>query len=204
MKKIALVGGNNAFSEFLSLAFDGEIVKFNSMEDAGRAALSDKYEAIMMIAPPGELIPMPSLDGLKTYTKLWNGGQKVYAELSDLQDSHLASLFGVRVYGAERAIYNENFVWGDTLLQAPNSTFQPSILAGGAQIMRVERCIGSHAPTVPGNESFPVLVSNKGFTLAATRLSRFDRLTALPNKDWRRLFASVFAPLLGVDTEIVE
>ena len=142
MKKIALVGGSDAFFEFLSLAFDGEIVKCNDMESAGRAALSDKYEAIIIIATPGKLIPMPSLDGLRTYTKLWNAGQKVYAELCDLQDSHLASLFGVRVYGAERTIFNENFVFGDSLLQSPRATFQPTTLAGGVVIMHVERCIG--------------------------------------------------------------
>lgn len=204
MKKIALIGGSLAFSEFLSCAFDGEIVKFADMEDAGRAALSDTYEAIFIIAAPGELIPMPSLEGLKIYTRLWNAGQKVYAELCDLQDSHLASLFGVRIYGAERAIYNENFVFGDSLLQAPNATFQPAILAGGSEIMRVERCIGSHAPTVPGNERYPVLVSKKSFVLAATRLSYLNRLTSLPNAHWRALFASVFAPLLGVTAERVE
>ena len=140
MKKIALIGGSTAFFEFLSCAFDGEIVKFSNMEDAGRAALADSYEAIFIIATPGELIPMPSLEGLKNYTKLWNAGQKVYAELCDLQDSHLASLFGVRIYGAERAIYNENFVFGDSLLQAPNATFQPAILAGGSEIMYRKSC----------------------------------------------------------------
>ena len=104
MKRIALVGGSNTFSEFISLAFDGEIVKFATMEEAGDAALSCEYEAIIIIAPEGELIPMPSLEGLKTYTKLWNRGQRVYAELCDVQDSHLASLFGMRVYGAENKI----------------------------------------------------------------------------------------------------
>lgn len=204
MKKIALVGGSDAFSEFLANAFDGETVKFADMEEAGKSALSTPYEAIIIIAPEGELIPMPTLEGLKTYTKLWNVGQKVYAELCDVQDSHLASLFGVRAYGRERAIYNENFVWGDTLLQAPNATFQPSILAGGKEIMHVERCIGSHAPTVPGTERFPVLVSKNGFTLATTRLSYLNRFTALPNAHWRDLFVSVFAPLLGVSAERVE
>ncbi len=38
MKKLALVGGSAAFSAFLSAAFDGEIVKFSDMEDAGLAA----------------------------------------------------------------------------------------------------------------------------------------------------------------------
>ena len=204
MKKIALVGGSNAFSEFLSLAFDGEIVKFNCMEDAGRAALLDKYEAIMIIAAPGKLIPMPSLDGLRTYTKLWNAGQKVYLELCDLQDSHLASLFGARVYGTERAIFNENFVFGDSLLQSPNATFQPTTVAGGVEIMRVERCIGSHAPTIPGSERYPVLISNRGFTYSATRLSSLNRLTSLPNARWRKLFATIFAPTLDVSYERVE
>ena len=106
MKKIAIVGGGDNFLNFLYTAFDGEIEKFENMEEAGRAALSSKYEAIIIIAPKGELIPMPSLDGLQIYTNLWNAGQKVYAELCDVQDSHLASLFGVRVYGAERAVYN--------------------------------------------------------------------------------------------------
>ena len=204
MKRIALVGGATAFSEFLALAFDGEIVEFADMETAGCAALSDQYEAIIIIARKNELIPMPSLDGLKTYTKLWNRGQKVYAELCDLQDSHLASLFGVRVYGAERAIFNENFVFGDAILQAPDATFQPASIAGGAEIARIERCIGSHTPSVPGNERSPVIVSNKGFLYSATRLSLINRLTALPNARWRSLFSSIFAPLLGVNAERVE
>ena len=110
MKKIALVGGSGNFCELLSCAFDGEIVKFADMEEAGRAAIDDRYEAIIVIPEVGEMIPVPSFEGLKTYTRLWNEGQKVYAELCDLQDSHLASLFGVRVYGAERAIFHENFV----------------------------------------------------------------------------------------------
>ena len=204
MKRIALVGGSGVFCEFLSAAFDGEIVRFADMESAGRAALLEPYEAIIIIAAPGELIPMPSLEGLKIYTKLWNAGQRVYAELCDLQDSHLASLFGVRVYGAERAVFKENFVFGESLLQAPSATFQPAALAGGVEILRVEGCIGSHAPTVPGEERYPVLVSKKGFVLAATRLSSLDRLTALPSSRWRALFASVFAPLLGVCSERVE
>ena len=204
MKKIALVGGSDIFCEFLSDAFDGEVVKFTDMEKAGCAALSTKYEAIIIIAPHGELIQMPSLDALKNYTMLWNEGQKVYLELCDLQDSHLASLFGVRVYGAERAIFNENFVFGESLLQAPNATFQPTTLAGGKEILRVEKCIGSHAPTVPGTEKNPVLVSNKGFILAATRLSLLNRFTALPNARWRKLFVTVFAPLLEVSAERVE
>ena len=203
MKKIALVGGSAKFCEFLSCAFDGEIERFADMEKAGLAAISDSYDAIVAIAAPGSLLPMPSLSGLKVLTQLWNNGQKVYAELCDLQDSHLASLFGVRVYGAERAIYNENFVFGDILLQAPTASFQPAILAGGSEIMRVERCIGSHAPTVPGNERYPVVVSKNGFTLAATRLSAIDRLTALPNKDWCELYRAVFAPLLGATDDKV-
>lgn len=204
MKKLAIVGGSEIFRKFLSIAFSGEIVKFQNIEEAGKAALSDSYEAIFAIASPGELISMPSLEGLKMYTKLWNSGQKVYAELCDLQDSHFASLFGLRVYGAERAIYNENFVFGDTLLQAPNATFQPSTIAGGREILRVERCIGSHAPTIAGNEHFPVVVSNRSFVFAATRLSNLNRLTALPNARWKALFASIFAPILGVDTKSVE
>ena len=204
MKKIALVGGSDIFCEFLSLAFDGEIVKFTDMEMAGNAALSTKYEAIIIIAPRGELIPMPSLEGLKNYTKLWNGGQRVYAELCDLQDSHLASLFGVRVYGTERAIFNENFVFGDSLLEASDATFQPTALAGGKEILRVEKCIGSHAPTVPGTDRYPVIVSNRGFILAATRLSSINRFTALPNARWRAVFASVFAPLLDASEERIE
>ena len=204
MKRIALVGGSAAFCDFLSAAFDGEIVKFSDMEDAGRAALADKYEAIIIIAERGELIPMPSLEGLKIYTRLRNAGQKVYAELCDIQDSHLASLFGVRVYGAERAIFNESFVFLDSILQAPDASFQPTILAGGTEIMRVEHCIGSHTPTVPGNERYPVLVSNRSFILAATRLSALNRLTSLPNARWQKLFKTVFAPLLGVTDERIE
>lgn len=204
MKRIALVGGSGAFWDFISDAFDGEIVKFNNMEDAGYAALSDSYEAIIIIAPKGELIPMPSLDGLKAYTRLWNAGQKVYAELCDLQDSHLASLFGVRVYGAERTIFNENFVFGDSLLQSPRATFQPTTLAGGVEIMHVERCIGSHTPTVPGSERSPALVTNRSFTYSATRLSYLDRLTSLPNARWRKLFSNVFAPLLNVSCDRIE
>ena len=204
MKRIALVGGSAEFCEFLSRAFDGEIVKFNDMEEAGRAALCELYEAIIVIAEPGELIPMPTLEGLKIYTKLWNAGQRVYAELCDLQDSHLASLFGVRVYGRERAIFNENFVFGDSLLQAPGATFQPATIAGGGEILRAERCIGSHEPTIPGSERYPVVVSNKGFVLSTTRLSGFDRLSALPNARWRKLFATVFAPLLGISDDKIE
>ena len=204
MKKIALVGGTHAFLEFISYAFDGEVVKYGNMEDAGRAALTDTYEAVIIIAAPGELVPMPSLEGLRTYTQLSNAGQKVYLELCDLQDSHLASLFGVRVYGAERAIYNESFVFEESLLQAPRLTFQPTSLAGGREILRVERCIGSHAPTVPEVERYPVLVSKNSFVLAATRLSNIDRLTALPNARWCKLFTSVFAPMLGVSEEKVE
>ncbi len=204
MKRIALVGGSAAFVEFLGGAFDGEIVKFTDMESAGRAALESSYEAVIIIAEPGELIPMPSPEGLKIYTKLWNAGQRVYAELCDLQDSHLASLFGVRVYGRERAIYNENFVFGVSLLQAPSATFQPATIAGGCEILRVERCIGSHAPTVPGNERYPVVVSNRGFVLSTTRLSKLDRFTALPNSGWRDLFKTVFAPLIGASDEKVE
>lgn len=204
MKKIALVGGQSTFTKFLSLAFDGEIVKFENMQDAAKAALAQPYEAIFAIAAPGELLPMPSLEGLKNYTKLWNNGQKVYAELCDLQDSHLASLFGMRIYGAERAVYNENFVFGDILLQAPCATFQPAILAGGREIMRVEKCIGSHAPTVPGSERFPVIASKNSFTLSTMRLSSIDRLTALPNAHWCELFAEVFAPLLGVSNDRVK
>ena len=204
MKKIALVGESDIFYEFLSRAFDGEIVKFTDMEMAGNAALSTKYEAIIIIAPRGELIPMPSLDGLKNYTKLWNAGQRVYVELCDLQDSHLASLFGVRVYGAERAVFNENFVFGDALLQAPDATFQPTALAGGKEILRVEKCIGSHTPTIPGNERFPIVVAKNSFIYAATRLSSIDRLNALPNARWRALFSTVFATLLGVSEKRVE
>ena len=204
MKKIALVGGSDNFLRFIEAAFDGEIIKYKDMEEAGLAALSDSYEAILAIAAPGELLPMPSPEGLKAYTRLWNAGQKVYLELCDLQDSHLASLFGVHVYGAERAIYNESFVYQDTLLQAQNASFQPAIIAGGEEILRVERCIGSHAPTVPGPDRYPVLVSNKSFVLSATRLSMLNRLTALPNARWKKLFASVFAPLLGVTDKNVE
>lgn len=204
MKKLALVGGSSAFSGFLAAAFDGEIVKYKGMEEAGRAALSEPHEAVLLIAPPGEPLPAPSLEGLKIYSGLWNRGQKVYAELFDTQDGPLASLFGVRIYGAERAIYNENFVFRDRLLQAPRATFQPAALVGGTELLRVERCIGSHAPTVPGDDRSPVLVSNGSFTLAATRLSALDRLTALPNGHWCALFASVFAPLLGVTAERVE
>ena len=198
MKKIALVGGAGNFVEFLARAFDGEIVRFDDMESAGRAALSEPYEAIVVIPAPGELIPMPSLEGLKIYTELWNAGQRVYAELCDLQDSHLASLFGVRVYGAERAIYNENFVFEESILQAPGAGFQPAMIAGGREIMRVERCLGSHTPVVPGSERFPAVVAKRGFVLSTTRLSALDRLSALPNAGWRKLFVTVFAPLLGI------
>ena len=147
---------------------------------------------------------MPSLEGLKIYTELWNAGQRVYAELCDLQDSHLASLFGVRVYGAERAIYNESFVFEESILQAPGASFQPAIIAGGREILRVERCIGSHAPVVPGTERFPAVVANRGFVLSTTRLSALDRLSALPNARWRKLFSAVFAPVLDTDGEAVE
>ena len=204
MKRIALVGGSAAFAEFLGGAFDGEIVSFGDMESAGQAALCEPYEAIFVIAAAGELIPMPTLEGLKIYTELWNAGQRVYAELCDLQDSHLASLFGVRVYGAERAIYNESFVFEESILQAPGASFQPTIIAGGREILRVERCIGSHAPVVPGTERFPAVVANRGFVLSTTRLSALDRLSALPNARWRKLFAAVFAPVLGVGGEAVE
>ena len=204
MKRLALVGGNSAFSKFLNAAFDGEIVVFQDMEQAARAALATPYEAIIAIAPRGGLLPMPSLEGLKSYTKLWNAGQKVYAELCDVQDSHLASLFGVRVYGAERAIYNESFVFDGKLLQAPRATFQPAILSGGREIMRVEHCIGSHTPAISKGERFPVVVANRTFTLSTTRLSALDRLSALPNARWSALFTEVFAPLLGATAEVVE
>ena len=203
MKRLALVGDSDRFYEFLSLAFDGEIVKFDNMESAALAALDEQYEAIIAIAPEGKLLPMPSLDGLKAYTMLSNKGQKVYAELCDVQDSHLASLFGARVYGAERAIYNENFVFENAILQAPRASFQPAVLAGGEEIMRVERCIGSHAPVISGNEKFPAVISKQSFILSTVRISRIDRLTALPNARWRALFESVFAPLLGVSKEAV-
>ena len=204
MKKLALVGGSTAFSKFLHAAFDGEIVIFSDMEQAARAALATPYEAIIAIAPEGALLPMPTLEGLKSYTKLWNAGQKVYAELCDVQDSHLASLFGVRVYGAERAIYNESFVFEDKLLQAPHATFQPAILAGGREIVRVERCIGSHTPTISTGDRFPTVVSNRTFTLSTTRLSMLDRLSALPNSRWCELFTSIFAPLLDTTAEAVK
>ena len=204
MKKLALVGGSTAFYTFLSAAFDGEIVKFSDMEDAGRAALDQPYEAIIAIAAPGKLLPMLSLEGLKIYTKLWNAGQKVYVELCDLQDGLLATIFRARIYGAERAIFNENFVFGDVVLQAPMATFQPTKLIGATEILRVERCIGSHTPVVPGTEHYPVVSQNKSFTLATTRLSALDRLTALPNASWRAVFVSVFAPLLGVADNGVE
>ena len=90
MKKLALVGGSSAFSGFLAAAFDGEIVKYKGMEEAGRAALSEPHEAVLLIAPPGEPLPAPSLEGLKIYSGLWNRGQKVYAELFDTQDGPLA------------------------------------------------------------------------------------------------------------------
>ena len=125
MKKLALIGGSSTFYKFISLAFDGEIEKYESIDAAAFAALDTPYEAIVAIAEPGKLLPMPSLEALKALTQLWNKGQRVYAELCDVQDSHLASLFGARVYGAERALYNENFIFDNAILQAPTASFQP-------------------------------------------------------------------------------
>ena len=204
MKRLALVGGTAAFSDFLSSAFRGEIVRFADMEEAGRAALASPYEAILALAAPGALLPPLTLEGLRIYTSLWNRGQKVYAELCDLQDGHLSTLFGVRVYGAERAVYTENFVWEDTLLQAPRASYQPAVLAGGEALLRAGRYIGSHTPLIKPEEDFPVLVSHRSFLYAATRLSSLDRLSALPNAAWRALFSAVFAPLLGVEPARVE
>ena len=201
MKKLALIGGSSTFYKFISLAFDGEIEKYESIDAAAFAALDTPYEAIVAIAEPGKLLPMPSLEALKALTQLWNKGQRVYAELCDVQDSHLASLFGARVYGAERALYNENFIFDNALLQAPTASYQPAVIAGGKEIMRVERCIGSHTPEIRGNEYFPTIISKQSFVLSTVRISCIDRLTSLPNYRWRTLFESVFAPVFGVSGE---
>ena len=117
MKKIALVSDNNLFCKFLEESFSGEIVNFPNMEDAGNAALNEPFEAIVVTARTGEILTPLSLEGQKTYAKLWEKGQKVYAEMYDLQDSFLSTLFGFRVYGRERAVYKEVFVWKDTIFQ---------------------------------------------------------------------------------------
>ncbi|MBO5652609.1 MAG: hypothetical protein J6S44_00160, partial [Clostridia bacterium] len=98
---------------------------FSSMEEAGRAALRETYEAILILSRPKELHLGLSPEGLKNYSHLWNRGQKVYLEMSDLQDAQEASLFGIRIYGAERAVFNESFVWQNTLLQARCASYQP-------------------------------------------------------------------------------
>jgi len=180
-KKLALVGGNLSFGSFLENAFSGEIIRFQTMEEAGSAALREPYDAIIIPAEPEKIHEPLSLDGLKTYTALWNRGQKVYLEMYDLQDAFLSNLFGIRIYGTERNVFKESFVWKDTLLQARCASYQPAAISGEKVILKAENCIGSHTPVILGKDSSPVLVSNKWFYYSAMRLSVFDRFSMLPN-----------------------
>ncbi|MBO5754932.1 MAG: hypothetical protein J6R89_02610 [Clostridia bacterium] len=202
-KKLALVSGKTPFCRFVETAFSGEVVYFSSMEEAGRAALNEPYEAILIPSRPKELHSGLSPEGLKNYSHLWNRGQKVYLEMSDLQDAQEASLFGIRIYGAERAIFTESLVWQNAVLQARCASYQPGMLCGGEELVRAETCIGSHTPIIPGKESFPVLVSHEGFVYCGARISEFDHLTMLPHSRWRNLFADLFSTLLGEDKERV-
>lgn len=205
MKAAALIGGNASFRKFLSLAFPGEVIEYPDMETAGRAALQRPVEAILALAAPGQLLPTLSVEGMRIYTQLRRQGQKVYAEMYDAGDYNSSYLFGYISDTAERAFYNENVVWEGKLLQARCASYLPGRLHGEGTVLAVaEDCLGSHEPITPGKYKFPVLTQSGAFFCSAMRFSQFDRLTMLPNGRWKKFYAALFAPLLGVDAEAVE
>lgn len=204
MKKLAYVGSKNDFYNFISKSFSGEIVCFDNMEIAGRAALDDDYISVIAVAEKGTVLSPLTYTGMETFASLQKAGKKVYAEMYDSGDYNSAMLFGFLSESSERKFYNENLVWNGKLLQARCQSYIPGRLKGAETIAGIEDCIGSYEPVIEGTQKFPAVIRKGTFIYSALRLSGFDRITMLPYEKWCELYAEIFSFILSTDFDSVK
>ena len=204
MKTIAYVGPKNEFYRFLQTVFQGTILQFATLEEAGAETLACGYDAVIGVAPEHTLLPSLGYAAMECYAQLRKKGVPVYAEMYDAGDYNSAMLFGMVTESVERGFYDEYLVWDGALLQARCQTYLPGRLRNGKLLVGIENCIGSHTPVIPATKTFPAIVEYGSFVYSAIRLSAFDRLTMLPHSRWCALYGEVFSRILNVSKEQVE
>jgi len=204
LKKLAYVGSKNEFYSFISKSFKGEIVCFEDMESAGKAALDDEYISVIAAAEKGNVLPSLTYVGMEIYASLQKAGKKVYTEMYDSGDYNSAMLFGFLSESSERSFYNENLVWNGKLLQGRCQSYIPGRLREAETIVSIEDCIGSYAPVIEGTLKFPAVVRKGTFVYSALRLSYFDRIKMLPYEKWRDLYTEIFSFILSTDGDSVK
>lgn len=121
-------------------------------------------------------------------------------------DRRHSDLTHLQVVGRPRNFFQEYVVWKGQVLQARDAFYVPSSWRDTYPFAVVSDCSGTHRVSVKGKWRHPAV--SRGLTprvaAAAMDLSRYDPLFRRPVGRWRDFFVETFAPVTGLDTNVLK
>ena len=220
MTKIALVGGNKAFLEFLKKT-GAEFVVYDNAEDAIK---SQEVQALILLPEyekGEEVVEQLSLDCTEILAERKRKGFKVYSENYNSYNTYNLSIFGYETLGKICHISSEALcavgglqyaMDGERILQASGAGFLPSIvkftdpyaLDDRILLMKGNYVGTTQIATSAAENAAPVLVKSGSIYSAMISITNVDSVNFRPNCRWKKLYSHIFSDVLGVEKEKVQ
>lgn len=220
MNRIAVVGGNGKFIEFLKLT-GVDIVITDSVSDV----INDKEIDALILLPKYdkgfEVVKQLSLDDIEILARRKRRGFRVYAENYLSYNTYNVSVFGCEITGNVCHINNESLcaqnglqyiMGGDRILQAAGAAYLPAIAKMTDPYVLEKRILLSKGHYVGTSQiannnvsdSLPVLIQSGSVYTALISLSNFDCVNLRPNYRWKKIYGHIFSFILDTDVQNVE
>ena len=219
MEKIALIGGTEAFYDFLRKA-GGAVQR---MEEPGQALRDPKVTGLILLPDYDggmEITPQLSLVDTEILAERKRSGFRVYVENYDAFNYYQCSIFGYETMGGLCHIANESLcaqqglqyeMGGERILQASGAaclpaaaSFRDPFVSEQFVLLTKGYFVGTSQIAFKADKTQPMLLRSGSVISALFSMTKFDSVSMRPNCRWKKVFASVFSRVLGVDAADVE